>query len=274
MSTELMVWEQPDKLDEIKKRFCDGMPEPDVQLFIKMGLALNLNPYLKEIWAIPYNSKKGKVWQIFVGRDGYRKNAQKHPLYSSHYARAIYTNDNFQFSEGKIIHTFDIKNRGNLYGAYALVYRHGATEPIYVDVLFSEYAKPTEWGSSTWDKMPETMIKKVAEAQCLRMGFQEMFAGTYDESEEWKEELTSAKKTINTQGAKILSLEEKLGLSDAEIINEPTKLDSMLALIQRAACLDELEKTATYAKNLDEADKQQAREAYKIRETKLKEMGI
>lgn len=29
------------------------------------------------------------------------------------------------------------------------------------------------------------MIKKVAEAQCLRMAFQALFAGTYDESEEF-----------------------------------------------------------------------------------------
>ncbi len=38
-----------------------------------------------------------------------------------------------------------------------------------------------------WVGKPATMIKKVAEAQGLRASFQELFAGTYEESENWKD---------------------------------------------------------------------------------------
>ena len=37
-----------------------------------------------------------------------------------------------------------------------------------------------------WDTKPATMIKKVAEAQGLRMAFQSQFGGTYHESENWE----------------------------------------------------------------------------------------
>ena len=42
-----------------------------------------------------------------------------------------------------------------------------------------EYSLP----QSLWKSKPETMIKKVAEAQALRQSFQEVFAGTYSYAE-------------------------------------------------------------------------------------------
>src|SRR6185436_16304996 len=53
----------------------------------------------------------------------------------------------------------------------------------YVFVRYSEY----NTGESTWKRMPETMIKKVAEAQCLRSTWQGIFQGTYSEDEQWEE---------------------------------------------------------------------------------------
>jgi hypothetical protein len=54
----------------------------------------------------------------------------------------------------------------------------------YVD--FKEYVQ----SFGVWKTKPATMIKKVAEAQGLRGAFQELFAGTYEESENWKEDLS------------------------------------------------------------------------------------
>lgn len=53
--------------------------------------------------------------------------------------------------------------------------------------MLTEYAT----GKSLWVTKPETMIKKVAEAQVLRMTFVEEFNGTYDESEEWDDKKIS-----------------------------------------------------------------------------------
>ena len=54
---------------------------------------------------------------------------------------------------------------------------------------------------SVWKQKPATMIKKVAEAQWLRWTFQELFAGTYDESEEIPENqnIPSDESKINTE---------------------------------------------------------------------------
>ena len=276
MTTELTVWEKPDKLDEIKKRFCEGMPQADVELFVKMGIALNLNPYMREIWAIPYNTKMGKVYQIFVGRDGYRKNAQKHPLYSSHYARPLFTNDKFQFTEGKVMHEINMKDRGQLYGAYALVYRHGATEPVYVEVLISEYSKAKEGGYGSWDKLPAPMISKVAEAQALRMAFQEMFAGTYDESEQWKGQESA------DDPKKPKSLREKLGLVPKDssqnltidISPEVSECESIKLLIEKASVVDELKKIGKMGKNLPEEERHQLRELYTVKLASLEERKL
>jgi hypothetical protein len=51
------------------------------------------------------------------------------------------------------------------------------THPFTVEVSRSEY----DTGKGNWQKMPETMIKKVAESQCLRRAFD--ISGLYDQSE-------------------------------------------------------------------------------------------
>jgi len=43
---------------------------------------------------------------------------------------------------------------------------------------------------SVWASKPETMICKVAEAQGLRMAFPALFAGTYNEAEDWTDSTT------------------------------------------------------------------------------------
>ena len=55
---------------------------------------------------------------------------------------------------------------------------------MFTFVELSEY----DTKQSVWKTKPATMIKKVAEAQGLRWAFQELFAGTYEESEEVIEE--------------------------------------------------------------------------------------
>ena len=67
-------------------------------------------------------------------------------------------------------------------GAYCIVKRKKATQASSTYVKLGEY----NTGKSVWREKPETMIKKVAEAQALRGAFTEL-AGTYDESERWED---------------------------------------------------------------------------------------
>jgi hypothetical protein len=66
--------------------------------------------------------------------------------------------------------------------------------PTVKRALRSEFDKK----KNNWASMPETMIKKVAESQALRFAFPDIFAGTYHESEQWKEGKTTQTISSNT----------------------------------------------------------------------------
>ena len=208
-----VLWENPNTLSEIKKVFASNLSDLEFLFLTEMGKASHLNPFLREIWAVKYDNSKPA--QIFIGRDGYRKGAQKQPQYDYHYAEAVYSNDEFWGIEGIYHHKFNLKDRGFLVGAYCNVQRKDATRPISVYVELKEYNK----GQSLWKEKPATMIKKVAEAQCLRMAFQEIFAGTYDESEDWTPDISS-KKDESSKTNNPLQIPQK-NISNTQVKTEP-----------------------------------------------------
>ena len=177
----LVDWSNKEMQVMIRETYGKGLNEGEWNLFMGLGKATGLNPFLREIWAVKYGSNPASV---FVGRDGYRRSAQAHPEYESHYAMAVYANDEFDIDNGDVRHTFNLKDRGQLIGAYCVVKRKSAAKGVINFVPLSEYKQTF----GVWATKPATMIIKVAEAQGLRASFQELFAGTYEESENWKEE--------------------------------------------------------------------------------------
>jgi phage recombination protein Bet len=193
--SKVSIWDQETELHEIKKMCGSNLSEGEFMLFVQMGKALDLNPFLKQIWAVKYGSSPA---QIFIGRDGYLVNAMRHPQYNGIECNAYYSNDKIiKDSVGNITHEINYTARGRLLGAYAILHRKDLAFPIMKDVLLSEYST----GKSLWNSKPETMIKKVAEAQALRFAFPEMFQGTYSESEQW--ESRDTKKTSSLKPFKI-----------------------------------------------------------------------
>lgn len=173
------VWEQ---IENIRALFAPSLTDKEFMFFVKLGKSLGANPFLREIWAVKYDTKSPA--QIFLGRDFYRRKAQQLPNYNGHVVDAVYENDDFSVENGKPIHRYNLKNRGKLIGAYCVVYKKDIETPYFVYAEINEYNK----GLSNWKIMPATMIKKVAEAQALRGAFQGVFAGTYDESEQWSQQ--------------------------------------------------------------------------------------
>lgn len=176
--SELDLWRKKDK---IRQMFGANLTKEEFEIFVGLGASLGANPFQREIWCIKYGNNAA---QIFLGRDFYRRKAQEQPDYNGHQVDAIYENDKFSVENGKVKHSYSLKDRGKLIGAYAVVYRSD-NEPYFNVVEFSEY----NTDKSLWKHKPATMIKKVAEAQALRGAFQGLFAGTYDASEEWEPEL-------------------------------------------------------------------------------------
>lgn len=180
----LAMWDNKEQLQEIKKLFAPKLSDSEFQFFVGLGKASRLNPFTREIWAVKY--QESQPAQVFIGRDGYRKAAQAHPEYDFHQADAVYENDKFSVVDGIPRHEYSLSNRGKLIGAYCIAKRHKSSRPMYVFCELNEYST----GKSLWNTQtgkPATMIKKVAESQCLRACFQDLLGGTYAEEEEWEE---------------------------------------------------------------------------------------
>lgn len=200
-----MIWQEQDALAEIKKIYGKDLTEGEFTTLCQIGQATGLNPFLREIWAVKYGTAPAS---IFIGRDGYRKAAQRDSEYDYHLTDAVYQNDDFKVENGEVKHAYPITDRGDLVGAYCTVKRKSSTKPTFTFIEFKEYYQGNkddegkvkkkfdrykkqyvDMGETLWDSKPATMIKKVAEAQGLRMAFQSMFAGTYAEDEDWEDEL-------------------------------------------------------------------------------------
>ncbi len=177
LNNSLTMWEDSEKLNEIRKLFAPKLTEMEFHYFVGLGKASGLNPFLKEIWSVKYDERSPA--QVFIGRDGYRKAAQAHSEYDYHQCDAVYENDIFEVQDGIVKHSYKLTQRGALIGAYCIAKRHKSSRPMYVFVELKEYTT----GKSVWGSKPATMIKKVAESQCLRACFQDLFGGTYGEEE-------------------------------------------------------------------------------------------
>lgn len=191
MNNELQIW-APDKQAEIKELFAKNLTNNEFQTFVWIWKATWLNPFLREIWAVKYGDISAN---IFIWRDWYRKSAQSNKEYDYHSVDAVYENDKFEVKNWEVEHSYNIKDRGKLIWAYCIVKRKSSSKAMFTFVELSEYIQPWKNGKKTvWDSKPATMIKKVAEAQWLRWAFQELFAWTYDESDDWNDKKTEVKK--------------------------------------------------------------------------------
>lgn len=214
-STSLVLWDDSKKLEEIRKLFAPTLTEMEFQFFVGLGKASGLNPFLREIWAVKYD--KNAPAQIFIGRDGYRKAAQAHPEYDYHQSDAVYENDEFEVTNGEVHHKYKLTNRGRLIGAYCIAKRHKSSRPIYVFVEVSEYST----GRSVWKDKPATMIKKVAESQCLRACFQDLLGGSYGEEEMSDNSEAPPPKTSKSEALSNKIKAAKGQVIDAEVLETP-----------------------------------------------------
>ena len=122
-NTTIDMWSNASKLAEIRKLVSPSAPLTDIEFsfLVELGKATQLNPFMREIWAVKY--KQGTPASIFLGRDGYRKAAQRQKDYEYHQVNAVYSDDEFKIVNNEIQHSYGFSNRGQLIGAYCIVKR-------------------------------------------------------------------------------------------------------------------------------------------------------
>jgi phage recombination protein Bet len=174
MSTEIQSIQPewtPEQLDLITRTIAKGASKDELQLFLYRCKNLGLDPLKPgQIYFIKYGNSPGT---IVVGIEGFR-------------SRAARTGKLSGIKRGAIRNA-----AGVLVGAFAEIYRSDWKECAREEVPLSEY----NTSKGNWAKMPETMIKKVAEAAALRMAFPDDLGGVYT-----KEEMDQAEKEYDNRG--------------------------------------------------------------------------
>lgn len=150
----------PDQLKLITSTIAKDASPDELKLFLYRAQSLGLDPLKPgQIYFIKYN--KNSPGTIVIGIDGFRSKANRTGKLSGIKRGAL------RDDKGKCI------------GAWAEVYRTDWTECAREEVPMAEY----NTGHGNWSKMPETMIKKVAEVAALRMAFPDDLGGLYSDDE-------------------------------------------------------------------------------------------
>lgn len=158
------------ELEAIRKTVAKDATEDEFVMFMHLCKSYGLDPFLKEIWCYK-RVKKGqnpKTVQpiIMTSRDGYLKIADRNPNYDGIVSDVVRKGDKYSRTIDGVDHSYGAE-RGDIIGAYALVYRNDRKYPAYVFAPFKEYCGFTQ----VWNKYPSAMILKVAESMALKRSF-------------------------------------------------------------------------------------------------------
>lgn len=148
-----------EQLELIKSTVAKGATNDELKLFLYRCKNMGLDP-LKPgmVHFVKYGTSPGTM---IVGIEGFRSRAER-------------TGKRAGTNRGVIR-----DENGRCIGAWCEVYRKDWDHPAREEVSLAEY----NTGKSQWAKMPETMIKKVAEAAALRMAFPDELGGVYTHEE-------------------------------------------------------------------------------------------
>ncbi|SDM26994.1 phage recombination protein Bet [Halarsenatibacter silvermanii] len=160
-SGEKMSFTQ-EEIETIKNTVAAKANQDELKMFLTVAQKYGLDPFNKEIFFWKINGKP----QIMTSRDGYLKIADRHPQYDGLVSDVVREQDQFKRRTDGIDHEYGTE-RGDIIGAYALVYRKDRSYPFYAFAPFAEYKA----GSRVWNNYPSAMILKVAESMALKRAF-------------------------------------------------------------------------------------------------------
>jgi phage recombination protein Bet len=148
----------------------NNLNEKQKNQFLQIAEALQLNPFKREIYCIPYyNKKTGKTTvSIITGYEVYLKRAERTGKLNGW---------NVDMSGKRADGTFK---------ATITIHRKDWDQPLVHDVYFVEYNQNTH----IWKSKPITMLRKVAIAQGFRLAFPDELGGMPYTPDELPDEMT------------------------------------------------------------------------------------
>lgn len=159
-----------DQMAVIESQFFPaGASKAEQAYCFSVARELCLNPITREIFFVSRRQKVGDRWiskvEPMVGRDGFLSIAHRTNKFAGIETTAgirdVPTLDN-----GKWVVKTQLV-------AECSVWRKDSNKPYTVQVSYNEYCQRTAEGNPTkfWLEKPETMLKKVAQSQALRLAF-------------------------------------------------------------------------------------------------------
>ncbi|WP_295748693.1 phage recombination protein Bet [uncultured Holdemanella sp.] len=156
--------------------------DQEIVYFINLCKSQGLNPFIKDCYLIKYGNTLPA--QMVVSKDVFLKRAERNSEFDGLDAGIIVLNG----ESGELAYrkgAFYLKDREEVVGGWADVFRKNTSHPTHIEVSVEEYAGRTKDGklNSQWGAKMATMIRKVAITQALRETFPNDFQQMYSEEE-------------------------------------------------------------------------------------------
>lgn len=147
-------------LDIIKGMLTKNLTNEEFKMFLYIAKLYDLNPIKREIYMIKY----GDSAQTIISRDGYYEMLRRNENYNGH-ETILHLDEKFPD---------DITKMWSECKVYLKGIEHPITEVAY-------YKESVNSSNAIWNKMPKTMLRKVAESRAFRKACGAF--GTYSEEE-------------------------------------------------------------------------------------------
>lgn len=209
-----------EQIDLIKRTLMpSGFGDAELDLFLHQARRTGLDPLTRQIYAM---NVKGK-FSVQVSIDGFRLIAERSGKYAGQLG---------PFWCGEDEAWRDVWLKGAPLAAKVGVLRSDFKEPLWAVARFQSYS-----GGYMWQKMPDLMIAKVAEALALRRAFPQELSGLYT-SDEMQQTDEPEPKVARSWGDKITTITDPRSFDPGldELVEE------VIAQFARAATEDELNK--------------------------------